>query len=247
MAIFTRLGLNFRAVAADNSSIGGSGSHEFHVIAETGEDDIVYNPNSDYAANIRSRRSSLPAGQACSSDANAGQNRHAESGQMRDVAKFLNVPLSTTIKSLVLAQDVEDDAGRSNHRDFGAVARRSWIKRNQGGQSFGRNPLCHRGRNHGAFSTKPGYIGPVAPTLPVRVVVDRTGGEYGGFRCSANDEGFHHVGVNWGAICRSRMWWRICAMWWRATLRRMAMALWPFVAALRSVMYSNSARNIPKP
>src|SRR5471032_1144752 len=103
--VFTRIGLEFRAVAADNGSIGGSGSHEFHVIADTGEDAIAYCPTSDYAANIEAAEA-LPliaeraaAVQALEKTATPGK------AKCEDVADFLNLPLARTVKSLVLAVD----------------------------------------------------------------------------------------------------------------------------------------------
>jgi prolyl-tRNA synthetase len=100
MAIFNRLGLKFRAVAADNGSIGGSGSHEFHVIAETGEDDIVYNPNSDYAANIEAAEAVCLIASRASATQQMIKTATPNQAKCEDVAKFLNVDLKQTIKSL---------------------------------------------------------------------------------------------------------------------------------------------------
>ena len=97
--IFTRFGLKFRAVAADNGAIGGSGSHEFHVIAKTGEDAIVYCPTSDYAANMEaaealpSTRATRGAGRGADEDATPGKTKCEE------VAELLRMPLSRTVKS----------------------------------------------------------------------------------------------------------------------------------------------------
>jgi prolyl-tRNA synthetase len=103
--IFTRMGLNFRAVAADNGSIGGDGSHEFHVIAETGEDDIVYNPNSDYAANMEAAQAVclIPTRAA---PAQALTKTHTPNcGTCEEVAELLQLPLAANIKSIVLAAE----------------------------------------------------------------------------------------------------------------------------------------------
>ncbi len=105
--IFKRMGLTFRAVATDNGAIGGSGSQEFHVIADTGEDAIVYCPNSDYAANLEAAESLslIPRRET----PKATMNKVATPSQKRceDVAEFLKIPLSQTVKSLVLAVDQE--------------------------------------------------------------------------------------------------------------------------------------------
>ena len=199
MAIFTRLGLNFRAVAADNGSIGGSGSHEFHVIAETGEDDIVYNPNSDYAANIEAAEAVCLLGERAAATQTLVKTATPNQAKCEDVAKFLNVPLSTTIKSLVLAQDVEDDAGQIQTTVILVLLRGDHeLNEIKAAKVLGETRFATEVEIMAHFSTKPGYIGPVATTLPVRVVVDRTVANMADFVCGANDEGFHHVGVNWG-------------------------------------------------
>src|SRR6202790_646726 len=105
--VFTRIGLEFRAVAADNGSIGGSGSHEFHVIADTGEDAIAYCPTSDYAANVEAA-DALPPNAKRAAPAEA-MKKTATPGkaQCEAVAELLNIPLQRTIKSIILATDNE--------------------------------------------------------------------------------------------------------------------------------------------
>ena len=199
MAIFNRLGLNFRAVAADNGSIGGSGSHEFHVIAETGEDDIVYNPNSDYAANIEAAEAvclieqRVPATQTLVKTATPNQ------AKCEDVAKFLGVDLKQTIKSLVLAKDMEQDNGDIKTEIILVLLRGDHeLNEIKAAKILGETRFATEAEILTHFNTKPGYIGPVAPTGAIKVVVDKTVANMSDFICGANEEGYHHVGVNWG-------------------------------------------------
>jgi len=100
--IFTRLGLEFRAVAADNGSIGGSGSHEFHVIAETGEDDIAYCPTSDFAANVEAADALPLVAQRAAPTQPLTKTPTPGAAKCEQVAELLGIPLESTIKSIVL-------------------------------------------------------------------------------------------------------------------------------------------------
>ena len=116
-AIFNRFGLKFRAVAADNGAIGGSGSHEFHVIASTGEDAIVYCPDSDYAANMEAAEA-LPLA-AARAPAGAALTRTATPGTTKceQVAEFLKLPLNQTVKTIALTVEKEED-GKQVRQNF---------------------------------------------------------------------------------------------------------------------------------
>ncbi|MCA3206001.1 proline--tRNA ligase, partial [Cupriavidus sp.] len=107
--IFTRFGLEFRAVAADNGAIGGSGSHEFHVIADTGEDAIVYCPTSDYAANMEAAEALPLSAQRAAPAQDLVKTSTPGKAKCEHVAEFLGMPLDRTVKSIVLATD--SDAG----------------------------------------------------------------------------------------------------------------------------------------
>ncbi|MBP6294874.1 MAG: proline--tRNA ligase [Hydromonas sp.] len=199
MAIFTRLGLNFRAVAADNGSIGGSGSHEFHVIAETGEDDIVYNPNSDYAANIEAAEAVALIATRAPASQNLVKTATPNQAKCEDVAKFLNVDLKQTIKSLVLAKDMVEKDGAIQPEIILVLLRGDHeLNEVKAGKVLGETRFATEAEILATFNTKPGYIGPVAPTGPVKIVVDKTVANMSDFICGANEEGYHHVGVNWG-------------------------------------------------
>ena len=201
--IFDRFGLQYRAVAADTGAIGGDASHEFQVIADTGEDALVYCPTSDYAANVELAEGVplLPSRAAPS----APMTKTPTPGKStcEDVAQLLSVPLSTTVKSLVLATDTRKDDGS-------VVATTIWLLLIRGDHTLneikaGKVPGLKDGFRFATvseieahFGTKPGYLGPIATSKPVKVVADRTVAHMADFICGANDEGFHYTGVNWG-------------------------------------------------
>ena len=194
--IFTRLGLKYRAVAADNGAIGGTGSQEFHVIADTGEDAIAYCPTSDYAANIETAEAlSLIATRAP-----ATQTMQVvptpNASKCEDVAKLLGLSLTQTVKSIVLA--VESEAGvkiflllvRGDH-DLNEVKASKVPGLTEFRFATEAEIIEH-------FGTPPGYLGPIHLKKPVTVVADRTVANMHDFVCGANQEGHHITGVNWG-------------------------------------------------
>lgn len=198
MRIFTRLGLEFRAVAADTGSIGGTRSHEFQVIADTGEDLIVYNPESQYAANIELAEAPALIAERAAPSAPMVDTPTPGSARCEDVAAYLKVPLEHTIKSIVLAS--EPEAGKVQ----------IWLLLLRGDHMLNEIKAAKvPGLNAGFrfateseivahFGCKPGYLGPVNTTLPVRVVADLTVGNMSDFICGANHVDAHLVGVNWG-------------------------------------------------
>jgi prolyl-tRNA synthetase len=194
--IFTRLGLKFRAVAADNGAIGGTGSQEFHVIADTGEDAIAYCPNSDYAANIETAEalSLIPTRLASSQE--MSEVATPDMTKCEEVAKLLGIGLEKTVKSIVLAVDGNEDAKiyllliRGDHELNEVKASKV-----AGLSEFRFATEAEILQN---FATPPGYIGPVGIKSSVTVVADRTVAHMNDFVCGANREGFHLAGVNWG-------------------------------------------------
>ncbi len=194
--IFKRLGLNFRAVNADNGAIGGTGSQEFHVIADTGEDAIAYCPSSDYAANIETAEAlsliekRAPASQEMATVATPGQIK------CEDVAKYLKLPLEQTVKSIVLAVDQEGGAQlfllllRADHELNEVKASKV-----PGLTDF---RFATEAEIIVYFGTPPGYLGPVKTKKALTVVADRTVANMSDFVCGANQEGHHLTGVNWG-------------------------------------------------
>ncbi|MDW3680383.1 proline--tRNA ligase [Cupriavidus sp. CV2] len=194
--IFQRFGLEFRAVAADNGAIGGSGSHEFHVIAETGEDAIVYCPDSDYAANMEAAEA-LPLLAQRAAPAEAMVNTPTPGkAKCEHVAELLGIPLARTVKSIVLA--TEGEAGtqiwllllRGDHElnevkasKVAGLAEFRFATESEIAETFG---------------TPPGYLGPIGAKKPVNVVADRTVANMSDFVCGANERDYHLTGVNWG-------------------------------------------------
>jgi prolyl-tRNA synthetase len=201
--IFKRLGLQFRAVAADTGAIGGDASHEFQVIADTGEDAIVYCPQSDYAANIELAEAvALTAERAAPSQALVKTPTPGKS-TCPDVAELLGLALSRTVKSLVLATDEKNEAGevvrsqvwlllvRGDH-DLNEV-KASKVEGLKAGFRF-----ATAAEIEAHFGCQPGYLGPIGLKQPVKVVADRTVANMSDFVCGANEAGFHYTGVNWG-------------------------------------------------
>jgi prolyl-tRNA synthetase len=190
--IFTRLGLTFRAVAADPGAIGGTGSHEFHVLADSGEDAIAYCPDSDYAANVELAEAVAPA-TARGAPGHALHKVHTpDLKTIADLCRFLNVPAQHTAKAVVV--DGADGQPvlllvRGDHElnlvkaaKLGEVAR----------------PLAFSaaGAIRAAFGADPGSLGPVG--FHGAVVADRTVAAMSDFVTGANEDEHHYTGVNIG-------------------------------------------------
>ena len=202
-AIFDRFGLTYRAVAADTGAIGGDASHEFQVIADTGEDAIVYCPSSDYAANIELAEGVAPAAPRAAAAQVMTKTPTPGKATCEDVAALLGLPLSQTVKSLVLATDEKNEAGD-------IVRSTVWLLLIRGDHSLnevkaGKLPGLKDGFRFATaaeidahFGCRPGYLGPVATIKPVKVVADRTVAAMSDFVCGANAADFHLTGVNWG-------------------------------------------------
>ena len=201
--IFDRFGLTYRAVAADSGAIGGDLSEEFQVIAATGEDAIVYCPASDYAANMEKAESLAPPGPRGGAVEPLTRTPTPGKSTCAEVATLLGVPLSTTVKSLVLATEELNDYEE-------VVGTRIWllllrgdhemneVKVNKvpglsGGFRFATVPEIEE-----HFGCKPGYLGPIKLLKPVQIVADREVAVMADWICGANEADFHLTGVNWG-------------------------------------------------
>jgi prolyl-tRNA synthetase len=199
-AIFTRFGLKFRAVAADNGAIGGSGSHEFHVIASTGEDALVYCPTSDFAANMEAAEAMPVAADRPAPAEELVKASTPGTVKCEQVAALLNLPLERTVKTIALTVEKEADGKKSienwmlllrgdhelNEIKVGKVAGLAGYR------------FATEAEIVAAYGTVPGYLGPIGAKLPVTIVADRTVANMGDFVCGANEEGFHYTGANWG-------------------------------------------------
>ncbi len=201
--IFDRLGLQYRAVAADTGAIGGDRSHEFQVIADTGEDAIVYCPASDYAANIELAEA-LPLIVARGEPSEQLQKvATPDVSSCADVAGLLGLALTQTVKSLVLATDETNDKGEIAQTTIWLLLVRGDHELNE--VKVGKLPGFENGFRFATegeilshFGAKPGSLGPVQRPQPVKVVADRTVARLHDFVCGANEDGFHLTGVNWG-------------------------------------------------
>ncbi|MCM0035677.1 MAG: proline--tRNA ligase [Burkholderiaceae bacterium] len=197
MRIFARLGLTFRAVAADTGSIGGSQSHEFQVIADIGEDLIVYDPKSDYAANIELAPAPCLLAERAAPGAPMQSVATPEATKCELVADMLKLPLSQTVKSIVLATEQEGKPAtlwllliRGDH-ELNEIKVGKVAGLDKGFRFATEAEIVEH------FGCKPGYLGPVATTRPVHIVADLTVANMHDFVCGANQEGAHLTGVNW--------------------------------------------------
>ena len=201
--IFDRFGLSYRAVAADSGAIGGDLSEEFQVIAATGEDAIVYCPQSDYAANMEKAEALAPA--HARPDAAKPQTLTPTPGKStcEDVAALLGAPLSTTVKSLVLATDETDEQGNIKASKVWLLLLRGDHEMNE--VKAGKLPGLNAGFRFATlteidehFGCKPGYLGPLNLKKPLNVVADREVAVMADWICGANQPDHHITGVNWG-------------------------------------------------
>src|SRR4051812_30990888 len=186
--IFSRLGLRFRAVAADTGAIGGTGSHEFHVLADSGEDAIAFCAGSDYAANVELAEALAPGTRAAPKEE---MNKVPTPGKTKceEVAALLKLDLKKTVKAVMVMHDDQLVLllVRGDHQ-LNEIKAQKTI----GAFRFASDAEIER-----TFGSKPGYIGPVG-AKGVNVVADRRVALMSDFVCGANEEGFHLTGVNWG-------------------------------------------------
>ncbi|WP_454258981.1 proline--tRNA ligase [Pseudoxanthomonas mexicana] len=189
--IFTRLGLDFRAVQADSGAIGGDASQEFHVLADSGEDAIAFSTGSDYAANVETAQAAAPGPRAAASET---MTKVATPTQKtcEDVAALLGIPLQRTVKSVAVMTDggfvlalVRGDHA-VNEIKLGKVAGMADYR-----LATEAEILAHLG-------SEPGFLGPIGARQAIRVVADRDVAAMADFVVGANETGFHLAGVNWG-------------------------------------------------
>jgi prolyl-tRNA synthetase len=198
--IFTRFGLKFRAVAADNGAIGGTGSHEFHVIASTGEDALVYCPTSDYAANMEAAEALPLAAARAAAAQELAKTPTPGKTKCEDVAKMLGLQLSQTVKSIALTVEKDVDGKQVNE---------NWLLLLRGDHELNEVKVskvpglatfrfASEAEIVEAYGTVPGYLGPINTRQPVKIVADRTVANMADFVCGANEADFHFTGANWG-------------------------------------------------
>ncbi|GAA5315297.1 MAG: proline--tRNA ligase [Candidatus Pelagadaptatus aseana] len=196
--IFTRIGLDFRPVLADTGSIGGSSSHEFHVLAQSGEDDIAFSSNSDFAANVELAAALAPEGerpaptQAMSEVATPGQHT------IEEVSKCLDVSPAQVLKTLIVLGVAEEEGGeqplialvvRGDHE-------LNEIKAEKIDGIAAPLEFASSEQIKATIGCDIGSIGPIG--LNIRTIVDHSAAHVADFACGANKDGFHIEGVNWG-------------------------------------------------
>ena len=189
--VFTRLGLEFRMVQADSGAIGGDASQEFHVIADSGEDALVFSTGSDYAANMEAAVAAEPAPRTAASEPMRRVETPAQK-TCEEVAALLDMPLQRTVKSVALmtAEGFVLALVRGDHE-----VNEIKLEKVPGlaGQRFANEAEI---ADH--LGSVPGFLGPVAPLKAIRVVADRDVAAMADFVVGANATGFHLAGVNWG-------------------------------------------------
>jgi prolyl-tRNA synthetase len=190
--IFTRLGLKFRAVAADTGAIGGTGSHEFHVLADSGEDAIAYSPSSDFAANVELAEAVAPRQPRAAATRKMEKVPTPGKTTCEDVTALLNLTLSQSVKALAV---VNEDSMfmllvRGDHQLNEVKA--SKLPGLSGFRFATDKEIEAR------IGCRPGYIGPVGVAPDVAVIADRSVAAMSDFVCGANEAGFHLTGVNFG-------------------------------------------------
>ena len=196
--IFSRIGLKFRAVAADTGSIGGTGSHEFHVLADSGEDDIAFCPNSDYAANVELAEALAPTTPRAAAG-KAMEKTHTP-GKMAcvDVAKFLDISLDQIVKTIAVVSEKEDGSStfallllRADH-ELNEIKASKIAAISPFRFATEAEVIEHMG-------CKPGFIGPATVNgKKMAIFADRTVAAMSDFVCGANEAGYHLTGVNFG-------------------------------------------------
>ena len=194
--IFTRLGLEFRAVAADTGQIGGSASDEFQVLADSGEDAITWCPESDYAANVELAEAVAPHAHRAAPAEPMQKVPTPGKATCEDVAELLHLPLGRTVKCIML------HAGGRMHMlllrgDHSLNELKVSKLPGLAGFRWASEPEIVA-----ATGCAPGYLGPVGLSLDVPLIVDRTVAVMSDFVCGANEADHHLRGVNFGRDCR---------------------------------------------
>ncbi|KQX98773.1 proline--tRNA ligase [Rhodanobacter sp. Root480] len=190
--IFTRLGLSFRAVQADTGAIGGNASHEFQVLADSGEDAIAFSDGSDYAANIEKAEALAPTSERPAATTALQQVATPTQKTIEDVAAFLGVSPERCVKTLLLRgrDGLVALCLRGDHQ-VNEVKAAKLDK--LGGESI----LASEEEILAAVGTRPGFIGPVKLPDSIPVIVDRDAAVLADFVCGGNADGTHYTGANW--------------------------------------------------
>ncbi len=192
--IFERLGLDFRPVQADSGSIGGSCSHEFHVLAESGEDDIAFSDSGDYAANIETAEALAPAGNRAEAGEELRLVDTPATKTINDLVEQYQLPIEKTVKTLIVEASDQIEAGfvallvRGDHE-------LNTIKAEKLPQVASPLRMASEEEIRAAIGAGPGSLGPL--NLPIPCIIDRSVAHASDFGAGANIEGKHYFGINW--------------------------------------------------
>jgi prolyl-tRNA synthetase len=209
--IFQRLGLKFRSVAADPGAIGGTGSHEFQVVADSGEDAIAWCPDSDYAANLELAEALAPAEKRKPRKEKMQEVPTPGKTTCEEVAELLKLPLQRTVKAIAI---VHDDGAQRDQLGLLLVRGDHTLNEIKAQKAVGQFRFAKDEEISKIVGVRPGYIGPVnlpmqaanipgearGLTAPIRIVVDLTVAEMSDFVCGANKAGYHLTGVDFEDI-----------------------------------------------
>ena len=190
--IFTRLGLDFRPVEADTGSIGGAVSHEFHVLAESGEDDIAFSSDSDYAANVELAEALAPTAPRAAASQTKKLIDTPDQHSIEDVCKLLGVTADQTIKTLLVKGEDDNVVALVLRGDHEV----NELKAEKLPQVLAPFAFADEKEIQAAANCNAGSIGPIGLEIPV--IVDRSAAQLSDFVCGANINGKHFTGVNWG-------------------------------------------------
>ena len=194
--IFSRLGLEFRPVVADNGSIGGEGSHEFHVLADSGEDAIIFSDTGSYAANMEKATAQLPQGDRPAASQPMTLVDTPDQLTIAAVSEFLKVPAEQSVKTLIVLGAEEE----GKPQPLVALVLRgdhelNEIKAEHLPDVHAPLTFASEAQIVSTIGCKPGSIGPVK--LPITVIADHSAAHLADFVCGANVDGKHYTGVNW--------------------------------------------------
>ncbi|MGJ0491650.1 proline--tRNA ligase [Methylobacter sp.] len=190
--IFNRLGLKFRAVIADSGSIGGAVSHEFHVLADSGEDAIAFSTGSDYAANVEKAEAVMPAGSRAQPTAELTLVDTPDQHSIEEVSRFFGIAPQQCLKTLIVRGEEEGTLValllRGDHELN--VIKAEKVDGIAAPLSFASDEEVYS-----ACRSKPGSLGPIG--LDIKIIADRGVVLMSDFVCGANQDGKHYQGVNW--------------------------------------------------
>lgn len=198
-SIFSRIGLDYRPVLADTGSIGGAHSHEFHVLAQSGEDDIVFSNSSDYAANVEKAEALAPTGERPVATAELSKVHTPDQKTIAAVSEFLNADPAQSVKTLIVLGETPEGEEEESAALIALVLRGDHELNDIKAEKLEgvANPLCFapEERIKDELGVSVGSIGPVGLNIPT--IIDRSAAHLADFICGANEDDYHYTGANW--------------------------------------------------